>query len=74
VGGESTLMLPVYQYGDAFRFDNLILSREDATTLVSASTMLADSSVRLWLNLLIPDNWRTHRWFETMKSNPTLPG
>jgi hypothetical protein len=74
VGGESTLMLPIYQYGNAYRFDNLILSREDATTLVSASTMLADSSVRLWLNLLIPENWRTHRWFETMKSNPTQPG
>ena len=72
-GGESTLMMPIYQYGTAYRFDSLVISRVDAEALVSVSTMHSDPSVGIWLNLLLPNDWRARKWFETMKSPPAMP-
>ena len=71
--GETTLMIPIYQYGADYRFDGLVMKQDDAVRLMSVATMRADPSVRLWLNLLVPSDWSTRRWFETMKSPPAMP-
>jgi hypothetical protein len=72
-GTESTMMLPVYQYAPAYVLDGLVMSPEDAAALESVSTMRADSSIALWLNLLIPADWRDRSWYELLKLPPTMP-
>ncbi len=72
-GTESTMMLPVYQYAPAYVLDGLVMSGEDAAALESVSTMRADSSIALWLNLLIPGDWRDRSWYELLKLPPTMP-
>ena len=72
-GTESTFMTPIYQYGTAYRFDRLLISRLDSPGVLSVSTLRADRRVGLWLNLFLPADWKTRRWFETMKSPPAMP-
>ena len=66
-GSTSTLMMPIYQYGAAHVFDGLAMSAQDADTVQSVSTMRQDSSERLWLDLLLPADWRTRDWFERLR-------
>ena len=72
-GTESTLMVPVYQYDTAYVFDGLVMAGADAASVRSVSTMRADSTVRLWLNLLIPSDWRSRPWYELLKMPPVMP-
>ena len=72
-GEEATLMMPVYQYGLAYRFDGLVLSRADATTVVSASVMQAGTGVRLWPALLLPSDWPSRPWFARLRSPILMP-
>jgi hypothetical protein len=72
-GQESTMMVPVYQPGAAYRFDRLVMSEVDAASIVSVSTMRTDPSVTLWPDLLLPADWRARRWFETMKVPLAMP-
>lgn len=72
-GQESTLMMPLYQPGAGCRFDALVMSASDAAAVVSVSTMRADASVTIWPDLFLPGDWRTRRWFETMKWPPSMP-
>ena len=60
-------MMPIYQYGAAHVFDGLAMSAQDADTVQSVSTMRQDSSERLWLDLLLPADWRTRDWFERLR-------
>lgn len=72
-GSESTMMLPVYQYAPAYVLDGLVMSDADASTLRSAATMRAAASPDVWLNLLIPGDWRDRSWFETLRTPPAMP-
>lgn len=72
-GTETTLMAPIYQYGNDYRFDGLVLSRNDADAVKSVATMRADASVRLWLSLFLPADWPSRRWFETLRSPVLMP-
>jgi hypothetical protein len=72
-GGESTLMMPVYQDGSAYVFDGLVMRAADAGAVRSVATLRADPGVRLWLDLLIPEDWRTRSWFEHLKTPPVMP-
>jgi hypothetical protein len=72
-GGESTLMLPIYQSRAGYRFDGLVMSQADAGDILSVATMHEDPSIRIWPTLLLPNDWRTRRWFETMKSPLAMP-
>jgi hypothetical protein len=72
-GSTSTLMVPVYQYGPAHVFDGLTMSAEDADLVQSVSTMRHDPGVRLWLNLLVPADWRGRDWVERLKFPPAMP-
>jgi hypothetical protein len=72
-GQESIMMVPVYQPGTAYRFDRLVMSEADAAAIVSVSTMRADPTVTVWPDLLLPADWRTRQWFETMKVPTAMP-
>jgi hypothetical protein len=72
-GQQSTMMVPVYQPGAGYRFDALVMSESDAAAIASVSTMRADASVTIWPDLFLPSDWRTRRWFETMKWPPSMP-
>ena len=72
-GDDATLLMPVYQYGDNYRFDGFVLNAVDAAAVASVSTVPSDPGIRLWLDLLLPNDWRTRRWFETMKTPIPLP-
>ena len=72
-GDAATLMMPVYQYGNDYRFDGLVMSQSDAAAVASVSTVPSESGIRLWLDLLVPSDWRTQRWFEVMKSPMAMP-
>jgi hypothetical protein len=66
-------MVPVYQYGPVHVFDGLTMSAEDADTVRSVSTMRADPRVRVWLDLLLPTDWRVRDWVERLKVPPDIP-
>lgn len=72
-GGESTMMMPVYQPNEAYRFDSLVMSEADAGSVVSVSTLDPDPAVTIWPDLLVPADWRARRWFETMIWPPVMP-
>lgn len=72
-GSESTLMVPIYQYGSSYVFDGLVMSAADAVALRSVATMRADRTVTLWLNLIIPADWRARPWFEMLRVPPVMP-
>lgn len=72
-GTESTMMLPVYQIAPSFIFDGLTMTSDDAASLVSVATIRHDANVALWLNLLIPANWRERSWYETLRQPPAMP-
>lgn len=66
-GSISTLMVPIYQYDPAHVFDGLVVSARDADAVRSVSTLRQDASTRLWLDLLIPADWRSRDWVERLK-------
>lgn len=72
-GTESTLMVPIYQYSPEFVFDGFVMAAVDAQAVRAAAVMNADTSVRLWLNLLIPADWRARSWYATLKMPPVMP-
>ena len=72
-GTQSVMMLPVYQYSPAYVLDGLVMSSADASMLTSAATLQADASVALWVNLLIPSDWRDRPWYETLRVPPAMP-
>ena len=72
-GTESTLMVPVYQYRPDYVFDGFVMAASDAGTVRSVAVMKADASVRLWLDLLIPADWRTRSWYATLRMPAVMP-
>jgi len=72
-GTESTVMVPVYQYRPEFVFDGFVMSAADAGALRSAAVMTPDVTARLWLDLLIPSDWRTRNWYASLKMPPAMP-
>ncbi len=72
-GTESTVMVPIYQYSPEFVFDGFVMTAADAQAVRAAAVMKPDASVRLWLDLLIPADWRTRSWYATLRMPPVMP-
>ena len=72
-GTESTLMVPIYQYSPEFVFDGFAMRAADAALVRSVAVVKADATVRLWLDLLIPADWRVRDWFALLKMPPAMP-
>ena len=66
-------MAPIYQSGPSYVFDGLAMSATDADTVRSVATLRADASIRLWLDLVIPADWRSRAWFERLRMPPVMP-
>lgn len=72
-GTTSSLMVPIYQYGATYVFDGLMVSADDADAMKSVSTLGPDPRVRLWLDLLLPADWRSRDWVERLRLPPEMP-
>ncbi len=72
-GSESTLMVAVHQLAPTYLFKGLAMSAADADRVSFVATVRENPAVRLWLNLLIPADWRTRDWAATLKVPLQMP-
>ncbi len=69
----STLMLPIYQYGDTYRFDGLSMTSQARADLHSVAVVTPHHQARLWLPLRLPADWPARSWFATMRTPLETP-
>lgn len=71
--GPATLMVPIYQYGSRHRFEGLWLDANEAQSVRQVATMRPTAVVNAWPSLHIPPDWRSQKWYKTLKSPLETP-
>lgn len=72
-GGESVLLMPVYQYGPGYRFEGLAMAPGEAARVRSVSVVNERTPLGAWLQLSLSSDWRTQLHYKTLLTRPIIP-